>query len=58
MGALAKTSAVGDTVVTRLDEATLRAIVEKGGGELFAVGSPDRGPVTPPRPSERVRLRD
>jgi Ca-activated chloride channel family protein len=35
----------GEPVVTRLDLATLRAVVEKGGGELFEVGSPDRGPA-------------
>ena len=35
----------GEPVVTRLDVGTLRAVVEKGGGELFEVGSPERGPA-------------
>ncbi len=34
----------GEPVVTRLDLATLRALVEKGGGELYELGSPDHGP--------------
>jgi Ca-activated chloride channel family protein len=34
----------GEPVVTRLDLATLRAVVEKGGGELYELGSPDHGP--------------
>jgi Ca-activated chloride channel homolog len=35
----------GEPVVTRLDLATLRAVVETGSGELLEVGSPDRGPA-------------
>jgi Ca-activated chloride channel family protein len=33
----------GQPVVTRLDEATLRAVAEQGGGALLELGSPDRG---------------
>lgn len=35
----------GDPVVTRLDPATLRALTEAGGGQVFEPGSPDRGPA-------------
>jgi Ca-activated chloride channel family protein len=35
----------GQPVVTRLDAATLRAVAEKGGGEVFQVGSADHGPA-------------
>jgi Ca-activated chloride channel family protein len=35
----------GEAVLTRLDEAGLRALVERAGGELYEVGSPDRGPA-------------
>ncbi len=38
-----KKDRAGEPVVTRLDVATLRDVVEKGGGELFELGSPDRG---------------
>jgi Ca-activated chloride channel family protein len=33
----------GETVVTRLDEATLAAVAAKGNGEVFEVARPDRG---------------
>jgi len=33
----------GETVVTRLDEATLAAVATKGNGEVFEVARPDRG---------------
>jgi Ca-activated chloride channel family protein len=33
----------GETVVTRLDEATLAALAAKGNGEVFEVARPDRG---------------
>jgi Ca-activated chloride channel family protein len=35
----------GEPVVTRLDLATLRAVVEQGGGELYQLGAPDGGPA-------------
>ena len=38
-----KKDRAGEPVVTRLDLATLRDVVEKGGGEIFEVGSADRG---------------
>ncbi len=38
-----KKDEAGEPVVTRLDLATLRAVAEQGGGEVFEVGSPDRG---------------
>jgi Ca-activated chloride channel family protein len=38
-----KKDRAGAMVVTRRDDAVLRAIAEKGGGEVFEVGSPDRG---------------
>jgi Ca-activated chloride channel family protein len=34
----------GAVVVTRLDLAALRAVAAAGGGEVFELGSPDRGP--------------
>jgi Ca-activated chloride channel family protein len=33
----------GETVITRLDEATLAAVAAKGNGEVFEVARPDRG---------------
>jgi hypothetical protein len=33
-------------VVTRLDLATLRAVAERGGGEVLEIGSPDHGPAS------------
>jgi Ca-activated chloride channel homolog len=38
-----KKDRAGEPVVTRLDLATLREVVDRGGGEIFEVGSPDRG---------------
>jgi Ca-activated chloride channel family protein len=38
-----KKDRAGQAVVTRLDLATLRAVVEKGGGELFEPGSAEHG---------------
>jgi Ca-activated chloride channel family protein len=35
----------GEPVLTRLDLATLRAVAEKGGGQLLELGSPDHGPA-------------
>jgi Ca-activated chloride channel family protein len=35
----------GEPIVTRLDLATLRAIADKGGGQVLEIGSPDRGPA-------------
>jgi Ca-activated chloride channel family protein len=40
-----KKDRAGQPVVTRLDLGTLRAVVEKGGGEVFELGSPDHGPA-------------
>jgi Ca-activated chloride channel family protein len=33
----------GDRITTRLDEATLRLVADRGGGRLFHVGEPGRG---------------
>jgi Ca-activated chloride channel family protein len=38
-----KKDRAGQPVVTRLDLETLRAVAARGGGELFELGSPDRG---------------
>lgn len=38
-----KKDRAGEPVVTRLDLGTLREVVERGGGEVFEVGSADRG---------------
>ncbi len=35
----------GEPVVTHLDLAALQAIAERGGGEVYQIGSPDRGPA-------------
>jgi Ca-activated chloride channel family protein len=38
-----KKDRAGEPVVTRLDLATLQAVVEKGGGAIYEPGSPDHG---------------
>ena len=40
-----KKDGTGEPVVTRLDLATLRQVAEAGGGEVFELDSPDRGPA-------------